>query len=353
MPRGFKLMLPFANWPTEDQSRWEAAFESGDRFDESGRGTHLAAATRQARQESYGRYLRFLSANHDDLLALPPEARIDQRLVAEYVSWRRTSCGDISIAIDLGFLRGALKLICPDTDWSWLLTITKRIAATAPQKTKKYHLVTSDRLYALGIELMDCAVAEASAATRVRKVHAFQYRDGLIIALLALIPLRRRTLAALRIGRHLIKAGDLWELDIPAADTKTRRPLDYPISKELSARIDLYLKQFRSRIPGADKHSSLWSSNQSRPMCPDAIYYAVLRRTKKAFGFGVNLHRFRHAAASFWSSHDPVNVRGVKDLLGQASFATTEKHYIMAQSRLAGRALARALGNVRKGPAAS
>ena len=191
---------------------------------------------------------------------------------------------------------------------------------------------------------MDGAAADASAAKRTRQAHVFQYRDGLIIALLALIPLRRRTLAALRIGRHLIKAGDLWELDIPAADTKTRRPLDYTISKELSARIDLYLERFRGRIPGADKHTSLWPSNLSRPMCPDAIYYAVLKRTKRAFGFGVNLHRFRHAAASFWSSHDPVNVRGVKDLLGQTSFATTEGHYIMAQSRLAGRALARAIG---------
>ena len=44
----------------------------------------------------------------------------------------------------------------------------------------------------------------------------------------------------------------------------------------------------------------------------------------------MNLHRFRHAAASFWSIRDPVNVRGAKDLLGQASFGITEKHYIMA-----------------------
>ena len=36
-------------------------------------------------------------------------------------------------------------------------------------------------------------------------------------------------------------------------------------------------------------------------------------------------------------------VRGAKDLLGQASFQTTESHYIMAQARLAGRALARAI----------
>jgi hypothetical protein len=37
-------------------------------------------------------------------------------------------------------------------------------------------------------------------------------------------------------------------------------------------------------------------------------------------------------------------VRGVKDLMGHASFEKmTEKHYMMGQSRLAGRALAKAL----------
>jgi integrase len=78
----------------------------------------------------------------------------------------------------------------------------------------------------------------------------------------------------------------------------------------------------------------------------------VHKRTKTAFGFGVNLHRFRHAAASFWSIHDPVNVQGSKDLLGHASFTMTEKHYIMAQSRIAGRALAHAVDMLRR-PAGS
>jgi integrase/recombinase XerD len=348
MPRGFKLMLSFPNWPAEDQARWEVAFKAGDRFDENGRGAHLAATTRQSRRESYGRYLAFISAIHPDRLAAPPEARIDRSLVAEYVEWRGGSCGAKAVAIDLEALRGALKLMCPDINWSWLLTIIRRIAATAPRKAGKYYLVTSDRLYLLGIELMDRAIADANVAELVRTEYAFQYRDGLMIALLALIPLRRHTLAALRIGKHLAKAGNLWSLDIPAWNTKSRRPLDYPISSEMSARIDVYLDEFRGLIPGADKHTSPWASNQGRPMCADAIYNAVRRRSKKAFGFGVNLHRFRHAAASFWSTHDPVNVRGSKDLLGHASFGTTEKHYIMAQSRLAGRALAQAVDMVRK-----
>jgi len=343
MPAPRKLMLPFAHWPIEDQRRWEAAFQSGDLFDESGPGTRLAAATRQLRLESYGRFLGFLATKHPKLLNRPPEARIDRRILAEYVAWRRRSCGDWSLAADLSSLRGTLKLICPNTDWSWLQSIANRIAAAAPRPERKYNLVTSERLYALGIELMDSAVTAAETARRAGTRHAIQYRDGLLISILGLIAPRRGTLAALQIGRHLIKVGDDWELDIPAEDTKTRRALDYSVPKELSARIDLYLHRFRSHIRGSDRHAGLWPSHHSIPMRPDSINVAVQKRTKKAFGFGVNLHRFRQAAATFWSIHDPANVRGVKDLLGHASFSTTERHYIMAQTRIAGRLLARAV----------
>ena len=52
---------------------------------------------------------------------------------------------------------------------------------------------------------MDRAVAEVEGAKRITKAQAFMYRDGLIIALLALIPLRSRTFVALRIGKQLVK----------------------------------------------------------------------------------------------------------------------------------------------------
>jgi len=79
------------------------------------------------------------------------------------------------------------------------------------------------------------------------------------------------------------------------------------------------------------------------------IYDMVCRRTREAFGFAINLHRFRHAGVTFWSIHDPKNVRGTKDLLGHSSFDTmTERFYAMAQSRVAGHALARAISNAKK-----
>ena len=79
-------MLPFASWPTEDQNHWEAAFAAGHGFDEGGPGAHLAAATRKGRQESYGRFLGFLSAQHGVLMNRKPEERIDQGILAEYIS---------------------------------------------------------------------------------------------------------------------------------------------------------------------------------------------------------------------------------------------------------------------------
>jgi len=78
-------------------------------------------------------------------------------------------------------------------------------------------------------------------------------------------------------------------------------------------------------------------------MSYDRIYKIIRRRTRDAFGFAVNPHLFRTAAGTLWSMYDPRNVRGVKDLLGHSSFNTTEKFYITAQSRVAGRTLARAV----------
>jgi site-specific recombinase XerD len=165
----------------------------------------------------------------------------------------------------------------------------------------------------------------------------------LLIALLAGTGIRRRTVTALRIGSHLVKEGESWTLEIPAEDVKGKRSLDPYVSRELSARIDVYLQLFRSRLPGAETHNGLWPSNKAGPMTGNAIYDAVLKRTKKAFGFGVNLHRFRHASGTLWSIEDPANIRGVKDFLGHASFKTTDGYYLISQSRLAGRSLAAAI----------
>lgn len=281
-------------------------------------------------------------------MRLPPGARVDRPLVTEYV---QEFLGDkytrSTRAIFVDHLRLALTAFCPDDDWSWLREIANRLRDRATRKPQEH--MTSDLLFALGFQLMERAEAEASTVGTVRVGHAKLFRDGLLIALLAAIPLRLGTLAKLSIGKQLIRSGELWVLDIPAEDTKTRVALDYSIPASLSARIDTYLEKFRSRFPGAETQDALWLSLRKRgqPLNRSQIYRAVVLRTSAAFGFAVSPHRFRHAAATFWGERDPANVRGSKDLLGHASLRMTEKHYNMAKSRIAGRRLAQAVASAR------
>jgi integrase/recombinase XerD len=335
-----RLQLRLEQWPQEDQRRWQNAFREGDIFDDDCRGAHLSEATRRALRVSYAQYLRF---RRPRLLRKTPAARIDRKLIEEYVGLLKRTHQDISVATTLHHLRLALKLICPKEDWSWLLTITKRIAASAPRKPRRYGLVSIEQLYLLGIALMDQAASEAANRNEISKDTAMNYRDGLLITLLSLLVPRRRTVTALRVGKQLVKTGDLWALDIPPEDVKGKRPLDFALSRDFCNRIDLYLQKYRPRIPGAMNHTALWPSNKGGAMSAGAIYDTVCKRTKKKFGLPVNPHRFRHAAGTLWSITDPKNVRGVKDLLGHASFKPTEAHYLLGQSRHAGRTLANAI----------
>jgi hypothetical protein len=191
------MQLPFTQWPAEDLDRWEEAFRPGDLFEENRRGTHLSQATRNALRVSYAQYLRFLLEHHPDLLIKAPETRLNRQRIADYVAVLRETNKDLSIATSLHHLRFALRLICPKENWSWLLAITKRIAAAAPRRPKKLGLVTSDQLYLLGIELMETAIVKAGDSTAISKATAMQYRDGLLIALLAVFVPRRRTVRPL------------------------------------------------------------------------------------------------------------------------------------------------------------
>ena len=116
----------------------------------NGRGLQLEYA--------YGKYLLFVSDRHPDLLKRPPAERINRNTIADYIKWQPTSCGGVTLGNYIYHLWMILRYICPDENWSWLLTISKRISAQAKRKPEKHHLVTSETLYKLGVDLMDRVV---------------------------------------------------------------------------------------------------------------------------------------------------------------------------------------------------
>jgi len=342
MPRVAKKHLPFDEWPPEDRVVWARTFES-DVFDEDNKTAHLATPTIVGHRTAYARYLGFLTQYDPERLACAPHDRIDVDSMRAFDAHLREACRATSVASLLHTLRLTLGFLFPAQDWSWLKTAAKHIAAGAVPRGDAARGVTSAQLYTVGVALMTTAEEELASSGDVTLQTALLYRDGLIIALTALVAPRRRTLTAFTTERHLVKTGECWLLDIPVADTKTRRALEYPLPDAFSQHISRYLSRFRDVVLGAKDHDGLWPSLRGRPMAGGSINDMVRRRTKDALGFPVNLHRFRLAAGNFWSIADPANVRGVKDLLGHSSFDTTQKHYIGAQSRLAGRVLAKLL----------
>jgi len=75
------------------------------------------------------------------------------------------------------------------------------------------------------------------------------------------------------------------------------RALEYPVPPWVGERLDWYLAHYRPVIHGSHVHAGLWASAKGCPMKGGAIYDAVCRRTKAAFGKRMYLHLFRDAAA--------------------------------------------------------
>ena len=77
--------------------------------------------------------------------------------------------------------------------------------------------------------------SKPAPGTPISMDDAVRYRDGLMIALLAFIPIRRKNLAALEIGRHLVREGDGWFVIIPGEEAKTGTAIEFPVPELLES----------------------------------------------------------------------------------------------------------------------
>nr|WP_283949934.1 site-specific integrase [Limobrevibacterium gyesilva] len=170
---------------------------------------------------------------------------------------------------------------------------------------------------------------------------ALQYRDGLVVALLAARPLRRRNLAGLRIGHSVVQRGGDWWLDIPASETKTKAHISVPLPAILSTAVDSYITVHRDFLIGQrgrwwqDPGAALWISSHGSPMTEMALYDRIVATTRARFGRGINPHFFRDCAATSIAHDDPGHIRMAAPLLGHRTFATTDRYYIQSSTRRA------------------
>ncbi len=324
-------VMAFKVWSAADQRAWRTAINDGDVFDGRGPAAHWSNGTRRSTIHGYGRWLGFLASNDPHAHDLAPIDQITRIRIAAYIRILEMENGPAGLWNYIKHLYDAVRVMDPSQDWSWLKAVERQLARKVQPARKRHRMVDSAVLYDFGHRLMDQA-----SASPVDVDAALRFRDGLMIALLAVIPLRRRNMAMIRIGRHLVVEGERYLLVFRAEETKNRQPIDFEVPDELAPLINRYLA-IRPHIPGASDHGGLWASAKGCPLTGSGIYDRVCHHTRKVFGFAVNLHLFRDCASSTIATRDPGQVLIARDLLGHASFSTTERFYIQARQIEAGR----------------
>lgn len=325
-----RTCLPVPLWPAIDRELWEQALNDDDLLGDGGLASKWRPDTVRKVSKSYGRFLTYL--NSEGLLdeASEPSDRITRDNIANYVELLRTQVASKTLAgriIDLG---EAIRVMCPDADIAWLQQCAARLSRQiVPDRIKHPRLVSSDRLFALGISLMERSRIEVGP----RPVSsAVLFRDGLMISLLAARPFRLRTFWRLSLGLNLRSSGSGYLIEIRNQDTKTGRGDTYPLTDRLAPWMDDYLKRVRPALLKDRQSDKLWISWQGDDLSECGIHEKIEKRTREAFGHAINPHLFRDCAATTIAVEDPEHVRIIKSILGHASLETGERYYNQAQS---------------------
>jgi len=337
--------LSESEWPDADAVLWRSVLAPVDFFEDGGVGTHWRPSTVAHAKYAYGQWMKFLSVSEPSSLAEPPAVRFTPERLERFVKQISSRLSAAGAAAAIGHLILASGAIAPSFDYRSLKSAQRRHAAVTKRRDKRTAMVRADELFGLGMELM-------AMAQRDDVVHdLLAYRDGLIIALLASRPLRRKNLAEMRLDKHVAINGGGIHISFDADEMKGDRELELWLPESITPAFLHYLSAVRPRFRDSDEHQFVWCSNKGGQLHPDGIYQMIHRRTTAAFGKAINPHLFRDIAATAIAVDRPEQVHLSKDLLGHGSLDLTERHYLHAQSVRAGNHLGNVICAIRTRPA--
>jgi integrase len=319
-------------WPQEDSRLWTIACTQGDILDdEMGSRAGYSAISNEKDRKGYGRWLNHLGFHDREALKLVPADRITPDRVKAYVTrLEELGASSQTLLARLQELGAVAKVMGPDRNWTFINKLAARIRARHKPSRDKAVRHLSNELVDLGLKLM-------TGADPTRGVDAaVQYRDGMVIAFLALVPLRRRNLAGLQLGRGLLRVGDRFLVTFTEDETKAGTPIEMFLPDVLLEPLKVWLEVWRPLLaertgrwhkPAGD---ALWLSSHGSPMTQMALYDRIRLHTAAAFGEAINPHHVRHTAATTQAIADPTHVRITAPLLSHRTLNTTERYYQQA-----------------------
>jgi hypothetical protein len=196
----------------------------------------------------YGYFLDHLARRDVLDLAAPAGAQVAPGAVESFLAEVGSIWRSVTQAQSIYKLRRIAEILAPERDFSWLREIEKDLAAVACPRDRFDRIVTTEVLVEAGLAL----IKEAELAIhRRRRWRATQLRIGLMIALLALHPIRSKNFAALSLSRRFVREGDRWCIHLGSKETKSARPDVRRVDRDLNRAVALYLTWSRPGSVGA------------------------------------------------------------------------------------------------------
>jgi hypothetical protein len=199
-------------WPPLHRRSWAAAFKKGGLFDEPGRAADWRPATTEKTRKGYGAWLNWMrargGADCDLIDASRPEDFVTPDVVRAYIDHLAARRSSMTVYNRIQELYGAIRVMAPGRDWSWLKAAQDNLLGRArPSRNKLARLKDGALIEELGMRLM----AEAEAAPKrdsragvgmTELQRALAFRDGLMIALLIRRPFRIKNFVSLKDRRQ-------------------------------------------------------------------------------------------------------------------------------------------------------
>jgi integrase len=341
--------LPQDQWPTVDQTEWQALFLEGDIFDGMGTATAWRDQTRKTNAKHYGHWLGWLSSIDRLDTDVQPWDRVQEDIVRLYIKTEMGRVASVTVYARLRGLTSVMLKMCPGTNWQWLQYLTNRIKNwSKPSRDLSARILPADQIYS-GVLAQLSHLSESGLDTPRLRI---AYRDALMLGIVIACPVRLKNFAQTRLGHELVLKTGSWHLTFEDFSTKTGTTLKFHAPATLSPYISHYVERIRGEFPGATRHAGVWAGSKGAPLSEISIYGRMMIASKKLFGVAINPHSFRTIAATFLAETSKEDVYHAGRLLGHRDIKTTEDHYIRASQLTASRKVNRVLAELAADPPA-
>ncbi len=289
-PSGPRLRLPPNRWPPALVQAWQAVLDQP--------ANPFRRATRLLRPATYASYaagiagyLAYLEATGLSMDSLDIRDNLTMaQLDGYFLALRDRGCRGMTILTAFGQLRGAMHLLCPNDDMSFITKPHGVPLRNALVMQRQDLFIPDARVAALwAVELFKDGLDLDEPIQR-----RLQVRDAVMLAIFATRAPRPRAMISLRLDRNLKQAGQEWFLVQEGRIMKDQRTsLELPLGARVSAMMDRYLDVERAELLDGQDHQALWISNHGGPLSHGAMNSMVFKRAKVRFGTGFGPHRFR------------------------------------------------------------